>query len=256
MLQSIQPWSVYEGRLREGSAGRISLQKAFALFLEDRIGFEANELPEIFSAPADDGENDAARDMVRLQTEWLVDEFASGAIATFARPIKGGEICTIPASHWEIDDPLVRFSTASLDLENWADPHSTPTHRIFLDEKQFIEWARALLPPESFGDVQVETLSNPFGRAVLAVPQGAPVPISESISQSSDHFRAMTSLGVGPKMLSLKQVCDKAGIGRSTIYNRIRAGTFPEQAKLGERSLWSEAEIDQWLAEQLTKRTS
>jgi predicted DNA-binding transcriptional regulator AlpA len=256
MSQSIQPWSVYEGRLREGSAGRISLQKAFALFLEDRIGFDANELPEIFSAPADDGENDAARDLVGLQAEWLVDAFASGAIATFVRPIQGGEICALPAWIWEIDDPLVRFSTASLDLENWADPHSAPTHRIFLDEKQFIEWARDLLPPETFGDDQVDTLSNPFGRAVLAVSQAAPLPISDSTSQSADHARATTSLGVGPKMLSLKQICDKAGIGRSTIYNRIRAGTFPEQAKLGERSLWSEAEIDQWLAEQLTKRTS
>ena len=39
------------------------------------------------------------------------------------------------------------------------------------------------------------------------------------------------------------------GIGRSTIYRRMRAGKFPLPRRIGGRAVrWSESEIERWLA--------
>lgn len=46
-----------------------------------------------------------------------------------------------------------------------------------------------------------------------------------------------------PKVL---EVC--GGIGRSTLYGWMNAGTFPKPIKLGVRAVgWAETEIDAWL---------
>ena len=49
--------------------GRNALTAAFADVVRVRAGFPSHELPEIFSAPAINGKNDAARDLVRLDAE-------------------------------------------------------------------------------------------------------------------------------------------------------------------------------------------
>lgn len=49
-------------------------------------------------------------------------------------------------------------------------------------------------------------------------------------------------------ILRLKQVMARTGLGRSTIYQMIEAGTFPQQYKLGARAVgWSEEDIDKWI---------
>lgn len=55
---------------------------------------------------------------------------------------------------------------------------------------------------------------------------------------------------MGPRLLDLKQVQDKVPYGRTSIYNRVREGTFPDWLVVGGRSLWREDEIDQWIVEQ------
>ena len=74
---------------------------------------------EIFEAPEDDGENDAARDLVQLDAEHMARAFAIGKLDTFGPPLGGGEVVTIPTAHWELDDPLPRFATGALNLERW-----------------------------------------------------------------------------------------------------------------------------------------
>ena len=49
-------------------------------------------------------------------------------------------------------------------------------------------------------------------------------------------------------ILRRKQVQQRTGLSRSTIYLRIAQGTFPKTVSLGARAVgWMESEIDEWL---------
>lgn len=49
-------------------------------------------------------------------------------------------------------------------------------------------------------------------------------------------------------MIRMNVVKEMTGLSRSTIYQFIKDGKFPEQIKLGERaSGWLESEVDDWL---------
>jgi prophage regulatory protein len=51
-----------------------------------------------------------------------------------------------------------------------------------------------------------------------------------------------------------KQVEARTGLSRSTIYQRIKEGTFPTAVSLGERAVgWIESEINTWLTTQVEK---
>jgi len=61
-------------------------------------------------------------------------------------------------------------------------------------------------------------------------------------------------LEVALTILRRKQVEARTGLSRSTIYERIRAKTFPAPVSLGAKAVgWIEAEIDGWLAAQVEK---
>lgn len=50
-------------------------------------------------------------------------------------------------------------------------------------------------------------------------------------------------------ILRLRPVMDISGLGRSSIYNYIKAGNFPRPRKLGARSVgWLASEIFEWVA--------
>ena len=49
-------------------------------------------------------------------------------------------------------------------------------------------------------------------------------------------------------ILRLPQVKSRTGIGRTSIYNGVAAGTFPVPVKLGARSVgWLESAINDWI---------
>lgn len=51
------------------------------------------------------------------------------------------------------------------------------------------------------------------------------------------------------KILRMKQVIEVTGLSRSTIYNFIKAGTFPPPRKLGLRAVgWPASAIFEWVA--------
>lgn len=51
-----------------------------------------------------------------------------------------------------------------------------------------------------------------------------------------------------PTILRRKQVEARTGLARSTIYQHVRAGTFPAPISLGAKSVgWIEAEVNGWL---------
>jgi prophage regulatory protein len=56
-------------------------------------------------------------------------------------------------------------------------------------------------------------------------------------------------------ILRRKQVEARTGLSRSTIYLRIKKGSFPKPIKLGERAVgWIEQEIDDWVNEKVQSR--
>lgn len=53
-------------------------------------------------------------------------------------------------------------------------------------------------------------------------------------------------------ILRLQSVKNKTGLARSTIYLRIKQGTFPKQVSLGGRTVgWIESEIEAWLSNRI-----
>lgn len=255
MTTDISPWSPYEGRTSIVSRDRKTLTSAFADVVKCRAGFPPHELPEIFAAPEDEGENDAARDLVRLDAEHLARMFAVGGLETFARPLNGGEVVAMAPELWELDDPLPRFATGGLNLERWADAEAPPTHRIFVDSKQFERWLAALKPLGPLASRQVEEIVDPQLRAVRAIAARnvANQPLAETGEEHSDSVSADPP-GVGPVLLSVGEVSKLIGRSRSTIYQDEKNGTFPERIKLGSSARWKKSEVLAWVEEHAAKR--
>ncbi|MEP7350595.1 MAG: AlpA family transcriptional regulator [Sphingorhabdus sp.] len=52
--------------------------------------------------------------------------------------------------------------------------------------------------------------------------------------------------------MRLPEVKIRVGLGRSTIYRRMEAGTFPKAKSLGGGLVaWVESDIDGWIAERM-----
>ncbi|HEX8542706.1 MAG TPA: AlpA family transcriptional regulator [Pseudomonas sp.] len=52
------------------------------------------------------------------------------------------------------------------------------------------------------------------------------------------------------RFLRLDEVLHTTGLGRNTVYRRIKEGTFPKQVRIGPNSVaWRESEISQWMAD-------
>jgi prophage regulatory protein len=57
------------------------------------------------------------------------------------------------------------------------------------------------------------------------------------------------------KLLRLKQVMDITGLGRSSIYNYMKDGTFPKQVKItANLSAWVDSEIEEWVKHKIKER--
>lgn len=55
------------------------------------------------------------------------------------------------------------------------------------------------------------------------------------------------------KIRRLPEVKSRTGLSRSSIYLRMKQGTFPKNISLGGRAVgWLESDIDQWLEDCVT----
>lgn len=52
------------------------------------------------------------------------------------------------------------------------------------------------------------------------------------------------------RILRTKQVFDRLGTSRVTLWRYIKAGTFPAPVKIFGRNAWLESTVDTWLAAQ------
>jgi prophage regulatory protein len=56
-------------------------------------------------------------------------------------------------------------------------------------------------------------------------------------------------------VLRRAEVTARTGLGRSTLYAQIQAGSFPQSVKLGPRAVgWIEAEVAEWITERIAAR--
>lgn len=62
----------------------------------------------------------------------------------------------------------------------------------------------------------------------------------------------MTTTHTIDRFLRLAEVLHVTGLGRNTIYRRIKEGTFPRQTRIGANSVaWRQSEIDKWMLDPL-----
>jgi len=53
----------------------------------------------------------------------------------------------------------------------------------------------------------------------------------------------------GDRLLNLKEVTDRVGIGKTALYEWMGEGKFPRPCAVGRRAVrWRESEIDKWIA--------
>lgn len=56
------------------------------------------------------------------------------------------------------------------------------------------------------------------------------------------------------RLIRLPEVLERVGLSRSTIYTRIKEGTFPSPVKIGEKSMaFLEADVDAWILDRLAE---
>jgi prophage regulatory protein len=61
--------------------------------------------------------------------------------------------------------------------------------------------------------------------------------------------------GYRERLLRIDDVCHLTGLGRSTLYAKVKAGDFPTAVQLhGACVAWKETEVDGWIATRPTAR--
>lgn len=57
------------------------------------------------------------------------------------------------------------------------------------------------------------------------------------------------------KLLRIQEVQERVGLCRSTIYERMRQGTFPASVPIGDKAVrWLEQDIEDWIDQHVQKR--
>lgn len=57
------------------------------------------------------------------------------------------------------------------------------------------------------------------------------------------------------KLIRIKEVMNRTGLARSTVYKYISENNFPKPIKLGSRAVaWVESEIEGWINEVIHER--
>ena len=89
-------------------------------------------------------------------------------------------------------------------------------------------------------------LAQELARACIPAPSDpAPTPTAgpRAVEPPSQGMQPQ-----GKRLVRMREVCNKIGVGRSTLYKMIHAGNFPPPKQLGGRTVaWLESDIDAWI---------
>jgi len=65
----------------------------------------------------------------------------------------------------------------------------------------------------------------------------------------------METATTSPRLLRLPEVCKRTGLGRSSLYDRMKSGSFPQPVPLTPTArAWIESEVDSWIAARVAER--
>lgn len=57
------------------------------------------------------------------------------------------------------------------------------------------------------------------------------------------------------KLIRIKDVMDRTGLGRSTVYKYMNLGLFPKSVNLTSRAVaWVESEVEEWIQQNIERR--
>jgi prophage regulatory protein len=56
------------------------------------------------------------------------------------------------------------------------------------------------------------------------------------------------------KLIRIEAVMDKTSLAMSTIYKKMKEGTFPRNVNLGRTACWLESEIDEYILSLIDQR--
>lgn len=225
------PWTIYASeRQPTSSVGTLlSIALLHQVILND--GFGPDDIAGL-AEPTLAGAR--VRDAVESAIALFMPPLQDGRFITHARPVGGGALRTIPASHWELDDPTHRFALSAYAFDRPFDSDAEPTHWIFAD--QSVEQAIYDLHRSRDGG-----FVHSGGDA-----EGVPSSVTHA-STKVDRYD-ITDKG----FLRRPQVEALVGLKKSAIYQRIEEGSFPASQPIGggRATGWRRADIEKWLDEQ------
>lgn len=74
------------------------------------------------------------------------------------------------------------------------------------------------------------------------------MPVFSGDFRKGTRMAATSSIRPAPAILRRRQVEARTGLGRSTIYEGMDKGTFPQSIRLGNKSVgWIESEVTDWI---------
>jgi prophage regulatory protein len=74
-------------------------------------------------------------------------------------------------------------------------------------------------------------------------------------TSESDQPAAQTESSLGEaRLIRLPAVQERVGMGRTAVYELIKAGKFPRPVKVGAASAWIDVEITRWIEQLAASR--
>lgn len=68
-------------------------------------------------------------------------------------------------------------------------------------------------------------------------------------------MNVQTETPSSPTIIRLPEVLRRIGLSRPSVYRMMKAGTFPQQVKLGAAAVgWLRAEVERWISDKAQAR--
>lgn len=219
-------------------AGHLALSIAFSQFL----AVLADEDP--FDRPAVEQKMRTAS-AVQEVLRWCLRLLQTEELRSYRKPIGGGPLSPMPSGHWHVDDAVERFITSQYNL---ADPFSSggaADSWIFVSDEDFTHISDGFYQ-QLLTENGIKERRRRATWPMTAINDDA----ANSLAPAPSSPVASSPFG----LLTLPQVEAAVGLAKSTIYKMISEGTFPEQLKLGSKSVWLRSDIEKWFSDLESRR--
>ena len=101
-----------------------------------------------------------------------------------------------------------------------------------------------------------QRLEDPFAkRGTRRLPARREGRNHNTVTVGDDEHAAQTDNSLGEaRLIRLPAVQKRVGMGRTAVYELIKAGKFPRPVKVGAASAWIDVEITRWIEQLAASR--